>query len=129
MSASEARNWQQSWQQQTNPTIHTEPERKVKVKINKKRWVTTGEKVLYTVCSAIAVTALFFIVSFSISVDSINRDVQQMEQQMDKQQVQNENLEYKVKELSNPDRILKIAKENGLKIQNAEVKQASTISN
>lgn len=127
MAASEARNWQQSWQEQVSPNIHSEPNRKVKVKVQR-RWITTGEKFIYAVFSLVTVIALLFTVGYSSSLDSINRDVQKLESSVQNQQVQNENLVYKVKEYSNPNRILRIAKENGLKIQNTSVKQASQIA-
>ncbi|MDC3416486.1 cell division protein FtsL [Aquibacillus salsiterrae] len=123
MATSEARNWQQSWQEQVT-TRQVEPERKVKVN-GQKRWITTGEKFIYSIVSVLTVVMLLFTVSYSISLDSLNRNVQQLEQDVEQQQVQNENLSYKVKEFSNPSRILRIAKENGLQIQNASVKQAS----
>ncbi|WP_186577558.1 cell division protein FtsL [Aquibacillus kalidii] len=130
MGASEAKNWQQSaWQEKhVTHTGQAEPKRQVKVKVHK-RWVTPGEKLMYTVFSVLAVVALFFAVSFSSSADALNRDVQQLQQQVQEQQSANENLQFKVKELSNPDRILRIAKENGLQIQNTQVKQASMIAN
>lgn len=128
MGATEAKNWQYQGHEQRVTEPQRETKRQVKVKVNK-RWVTTGEKFIYTVFSAVAVIGLFFTVSFSSTADSLNRDVQKLEQEVKQQQTVNKNLEYKVKELSNPDRILTIAKENGLKIQNTEVKQASVFSN
>ncbi|SDJ74320.1 cell division protein FtsL [Sediminibacillus albus] len=128
MSTSPLKNWQQSWQQtEGNPQTTTETKRQVKVQ--KKKWISTGEKFLYTMFSAIVLTVLYFSVSFSSSTDALNREVQQLEKQVESQQEVNENLEYKKKELSNPDRILEIAKDNGLKIQNAEVKQATQLAN
>ncbi|WP_407268079.1 cell division protein FtsL [Radiobacillus sp. PE A8.2] len=130
MSAEHARNWQQSWEEtKTNPTRSTKPKRQVQVKVHKKAWITVGEKVLYSTFAVAMVVALFFAVSFSASADSLNRDVQNLEQQVKQQQELNANLEYKVQDLSNPERILRIAEENGLKIQNSKVKQASEISN
>ncbi|MRH42159.1 cell division protein FtsL [Aquibacillus halophilus] len=129
MSSSQARNWQNSWQEQpVNPTRQTDTKQKVKVKV-KKSWITTGEKFLYTFLSAVALIVLYFTVSFSATTDSLNRDVQKLESDVKQQEVQNENLQYKVKEYSNPDRILQIAKENGLSIQNTQVIQATQISN
>ncbi|MDC3412827.1 cell division protein FtsL [Aquibacillus sp. 3ASR75-11] len=125
MSANTAR----SWQQQPRPSYYPEPERQAKVKVNKKRWITPGEKALYALFGGIILVVLIFVVSFASSADALNRDVQNLQESVNKQRVQNESLEYKVKELSNPDRIIKIAKENGLKIQNAKVKQANKISN
>ncbi|MCT2538065.1 cell division protein FtsL [Aquibacillus koreensis] len=128
MNTSEARSWQQSWQEQhTNPTRRTEQE-KVKVKVHK-RWITPGEKFIYFLFGVISIAVLMFTVSFSSSTDALNRQVQQLESQVQQQQTNNENLEHKVKEYSNPDRILRIAKENGLKVQNTQVKQATELAN
>ncbi|WP_026570458.1 MULTISPECIES: cell division protein FtsL [Sediminibacillus] len=127
MSTSPLKNWQGSWQETGRQTL-PDQKKQVKVKVQKKKWITTGEKFIYTICSAVLVGALYFSVSLSNSTDALNRDVQQLEQQVKSQQEQNQNLEYKAKELSNPDRILEIAKKNGLKIQNSEVKQATQIS-
>ncbi|WP_053219768.1 cell division protein FtsL [Virgibacillus senegalensis] len=127
MSTSPLKNWQDSWQE-TGRHSRPEPTKQVKVKVQKKKWITTGEKFIYTVFSAVVVGALYFSVSFSNTTDALNRDVQQLEQRVESQQELNQNLEYKKQELSNPDRILEIAKKNGLKIQNTKVKQATQIS-
>lgn len=125
MSTNTVRKWQEEY---GNPQVQQSPKRQVKIKIHKKRWVTTGEKFLYSVFSGVMVTSLFFVVSFSSSTDTLNREVQALQQKVQQQQNLNQNLEYKVKELSNPDRILEIAKENGLKIQNTQVKQANPLN-
>ena len=132
MSASQARNWQQTWQQNTNPNNQPNQspnhEQKVKTKTHK-QWITTGEKIIYSFFSVMIVVALIFVVGFSSNTDALNREVQQLEQNVKQQQLNNENLQIKVKEYSNPDRILQIAKDNGLKIQNTQVKQATSLVN
>ncbi|GGC80590.1 cell division protein FtsL [Thalassobacillus devorans] len=120
MNAEQIKHMQQPEEQQ---------QKQVKVKVQKKRWISRGEKFLYTAVSGIVLTASVFMVQFSSTTDALNRDVQKLEQHVKVQKAENESLQYEVKELSNPDRILKIAKENGLNIQNAQVKQASTIGN
>ncbi len=108
-----------------------QPERKkqVKVKVHKQKWISTGEKFLYSITTAAVIATSVFLVHFSASTDGLNRDIQHLEEKIDAQQSQNENLAYQVKELSNPDRILKIAKENGLSIKNSVVKQAGKVTN
>ncbi|MCA1012994.1 cell division protein FtsL [Halobacillus halophilus] len=98
-----------------------------KVKLRKKQWISTGEKMLYSAATTLFLAASVFLVQFSASTDELNRDIRSLEQEISKQETQNENLAFQVKELSNPDRILKVAKENGLDIQNAQVKQAANI--
>ncbi|MGP4059714.1 cell division protein FtsL [Halobacillus litoralis] len=112
------------------PLHQPDKQKQVKVKVHKKKkWISTGEKFLYSITTAGVLAASVFFVQFSSSTDSLNRDIRSLEQDISQQQSQNENLAYQVKELSNPDRILSIAKENGLDIQNAQVKQAGTINN
>lgn len=112
------------------PLHQPKRQKQVKVKVHKKKqWISTGEKFLYSIgTTAVLATSLFF-VQFSSSTDTLNRDIRSLEQDISKQESVNENLAYQVKELSNPDRILEIAKQNGLNIQNAEVKQAGTVGN
>lgn len=128
MSTSEARNWQQASAERTEQNHRqTETKRQVKVDVNK-RWVTPGEKFLYVIFSIATAGVMFYVVSFSIEMDTLNRDIQQLENTVEQQETINGNLRYQVKEYSNPARILRIAKENGLKIQNTQVKQTAIIS-
>ncbi|KHE72747.1 cell division protein FtsL [Halobacillus sp. BBL2006] len=122
MSLEQARKAQQ-------PLHQPEKQKQVKVKAHKKRWISTGEKFLYSISTTAVIAASLFFVQFSSATDSLNRDIRSLEKDISQQESHNENLAYQVKELSNPDRILKIAKENGLNIQNAKVKQAGTVSN
>ncbi|WP_163530400.1 cell division protein FtsL [Halobacillus ihumii] len=100
-----------------------------KVKVHKKQWISTGEKFLYSAFTGVVVAASIFMVNFTSSTDTLNRNIQQLEQEVEQQAAHNETLAYQVKELSNPDRILEIAKEHGLDIQNAKVKQAGYLGN
>ncbi|MEC5422790.1 cell division protein FtsL [Virgibacillus sp. C22-A2] len=124
MSANHARNWQQ-----TRPQHSPNKEQKVTVKVQKQGWVTKGEKAIYSLIGACLIIAGIFIVSFSSSTDTLNRELQQLEQTVQTQQLQNEALTFEMKELSLPERITKIAKDNGLKIQDAEVKQVHAFNN
>ncbi|MFB1051926.1 cell division protein FtsL [Paraliobacillus sp. JSM ZJ581] len=126
MSASGAREWQQSVSDYANVDRQVTQRKQTKVYVNH-RWVTPGEKFLYVVFGLFVTIACAYTIHFSSSLDTMNRDMQQLEGQITKQQTKNENLTYQVKELSNPDRILSIAKENGLKIQNTEVKQTAEL--
>ncbi len=103
-------------------------QQQTKVHVHKKKWVSTGEKALYTLVSSLAIAASIFIVSYSSSLDSMNRDIQKLEGNISDQKVVNENLEFKIKELSDPERILEIAKKNGMKINQSKVKQADNVS-
>ncbi len=124
MSANHARNWEQQYTTQTPVK-----EKQVTVKVHKQSWITKGEKVLYSVVGACLISAGIYTVSFSSSTDTLNRELQTLETEVQKQQVTNEGLLFEVKELSRPERITKIAKDNGLKIQDAEVKKAHAYNN
>ncbi|HLS35863.1 MAG TPA: cell division protein FtsL [Bacillota bacterium] len=115
-------------QHQAVPAQHPTPqERRITVKVTQKSWITTGEKILYSIFGILFVIACFYIVSYSSSTDSLNRDIQSLESEIELKQVQNEHLTYEIKELSRPERIRAIAEENGLEIQNTKVKSAHFI--
>lgn len=119
MNTNQAKNWQQDY---VKPSEHQE--KKVLVKVKKRSLLTKGEKVIYTFFATVLIIACFYIVSFSSTTDTLNRNVQSLEQQVQKQKLENESLLFEVSELSNPERITNIAKEHGLKIQDAKVKRA-----
>ncbi|RLL45231.1 cell division protein FtsL [Oceanobacillus piezotolerans] len=125
MSADYARNWQQ-----LNPKQSPKKEQQHAVKKSRKTgWITKGEKVIYSFTFAAMIVAGIFIVSYSSLNDSLNRELQSLEENVKTQVVVNEGLIFEKKELSRPERIIEIAKQNGLKIQQAEVKQAQTFNN
>ncbi|WP_217585689.1 cell division protein FtsL [Lentibacillus saliphilus] len=121
MNTSHARNWEKSY-------IHETPQQKTVVKVKQSGWITKGEKIIYAFMSIGLLVAAVYIVTFSSNTDAVNRDVQSLERKITAQQVTNENLLFELKELKRPERIIRIARENGLNIQNAEVKQANLVS-
>lgn len=123
MSANEARNYSMS-QPQRSRREDQQPKRIIKIT---SRRITRGEQILacfFGVCLALA---LIFMVSYNANMDTLNRDIQRLEQEIAEQQSINENLSHQVMDYSNPERILMIAKENGLNIQNTQVKQATSL--
>lgn len=124
MSAQRARHWQESYQSQQAE----QEEKQTQVTVRKQTWLTTGEKMIYTFISICLVVGGFLVVSYSSSVDSLNREVQSLETVIETQQVTNQSLEFQKKELSKPERIMKVAEENGLKIQGTKIKRAESIS-
>lgn len=121
MNTNQARNWQRDHVQ---PSRQQQTQKKIVVKVRKKSWLTKGEKLIYAFFSTVLIMAGIYIVSFSSTTDTINRNVQTLEQQVQQQKLENENLLFEISELSKPERITKIAKENGLKIQDTKVKRA-----
>ncbi|WP_047981356.1 cell division protein FtsL [Ornithinibacillus contaminans] len=116
-----AKSWEQTY-------TSYQPQVEQKVVIRKKSWITKGEKALYSFVALCLLITGGFIVSYSSSLDTLNRDIQNIEKTVENQQVINEGLVFEIKELSRPERITQYAKENGLTIQAAEVKQANAFN-
>ncbi|HLS20147.1 MAG TPA: cell division protein FtsL [Bacillota bacterium] len=125
MNTERARNWRNTYST-VQPQV--EQQRKVKVIVRRRSWITKGEKVIYSFIGIALVIACYFIVSFSAQTDQMNRDIQSLEQTINNQRVHNENLQFKIDELSKPDRIMAIAEKLGLKIQDTKVKRAQLIN-
>jgi len=124
MKSNHARAWQQDY------VSHApQKQKKIVVKVKKQGLITKGEKVLYSFVGLIFIIASLYIVSFSSTTDTLNRSVLSLEQTVVEKEVTNENLLFEIKELSKPERITQIAKDNGLKIQNTEVKKANALNN
>ncbi|SFM00107.1 cell division protein FtsL [Gracilibacillus orientalis] len=98
-----------------------------KVKVQK-RWVTRGEKLMYSIFAVIFLCFSAYLVSYSASLDQINRNVESLNTQIQQQSVHNKNLAFQQKELSQPERIIENAKKHGLKVQNTQVKQATELA-
>ncbi|WP_347860666.1 cell division protein FtsL [Salimicrobium sp. PL1-032A] len=103
-------------------------QKQMKVKVTKKRWISRGEKYLYSIVSSVMLCACAYVISFSSSTDSLNREIESMEGKVEEQQSVNNSLSYEAEQLRNPERILEIAKEHGLDIKQSQVKQAGTVS-
>jgi len=126
MNSNQARNWQRNYEQ----VSQAQPEqKKVIIKVRKSSWLTKGEKVIYAGFGAFLIAAGIYIVSFSSSTDTLNREIQTIEANVQQQKVENETLMFQKDELSKPERITEIAKENGLKIQATQVKRAQLETN
>lgn len=124
MSENQARKWQ------VNPQYNPQEETKTVVKkVKKTPWISKGEKVIYSVTSAAILAFGIGMVSYASGTDSLNRELQQLENSIEQKKIVNENLNFEREELSRPERITEIAEKNGLKIQNSEVKQAETVNN
>lgn len=123
MNTSQARNWQQ------NRVPSPQKDKQITIKVKKQSWITKGEKILYSAVAACLILMSTYFVFYSSSTDRLNREVQTLENTVQNQYIANESLQFQVKELSRPERITSIAKENGLKIQDAKVKQADILSN
>ena len=127
MNTSEART--RKWQPKPNESQELAREKRVTVKVRKQSWITTGEKVIYSIVGIGLIIMSYYFVTYSSTTDSLNREIQSLEKEIELKQIENESLAYEVKELSRPDRIKGIADEYGLKIQNTKVKRAHAFNN
>ena len=115
-----------------NPTpSYTQPQKRKKqivVQVKRRSWISRGEKIMYSFFGIALIVASLYIVSYAAKTDQLNREVLQLEQSVHQQKLENEALYFEVSELSSPERIIKIARENGLKIQDAKVKRATNVN-
>lgn len=100
--------------------MHEAPKQQVKVKIKSK--ISFGEKLIYMVLFVSLVLGLTFIVANNAKLFQMNHDIHKLEQSIQQQEKINSGLELQVSELSNPKRIIKIASEQGLTLNNNNVK-------
>lgn len=121
---SNARKWQLE-----QPYQVQQPKKKVIVKVRKRSWVTKGEKVIYTFVAALFVLASLYMVHFASKTDLLNREIIALEAEVHQQKLENKSLYFEVSELSSPERIITIARKNGLEIQESKVMQATAQSN
>ncbi|ALX47381.1 cell division protein FtsL [Lentibacillus amyloliquefaciens] len=121
-------NLAQSWEKSYSSSA-PQQDKQTLVKVRKKGWITKGEKVLYSLVAVMLIAVSIYVVSFASTTDTLNREVESLEANVQHQKVTNEGLVYEKKQLERPERITRIAKENGLKIQDAQVKQATAFNN
>lgn len=85
--------------------------------------ITKGEVILLSLLAAAIFIASLFVLSNYSTIQSLNRDVHALQTEIDKHVSANEDLQLQVTELSEPDRILLIAKEKlGLSLNEKNVK-------
>jgi|SRR5699024_2235136 len=120
-----ARHWQVK---ETSPSHGTESKKQIVVKVKRRGWVSKGEKVIYSLFCAGLIASCLYVVSYASKTDHLNREVLQLEKTVHNQSLENEALYFEASELSSPERIIKIARENGLKIQDAKVKRATAVN-
>lgn len=124
MNTNHARKWDY-----TPSTTSSQKEKQVVAKVRKQSWITKGEKILYSIVGIALIIACAFIVSFSSSTYTVNKELQSLENTVQVQQEANTLLMFEVETLSLPERITTIAKKNGFKIQNSEIKHAQGFNN
>lgn len=118
------------WQVKETPTVEQAQRKKqIVVKVRRRGWISTGEKFIYSLFGIGLLVSCLFVVSYASKTDQLNRDLLKLEQSVHNQKIENEALYFEVSELSSPERIIQIARENGLKIQDAKVKRATAVNN
>lgn len=103
---------------QVQPKKHQQnkPNLKPQVKVKKKGIITTGEKLLLSLLLIFSTIGCTMIISKQASIYQLNNDIQVLEAKITNQQKVNSGLDEEITELSRPQRILKIANEQGLTI-------------
>ncbi|SDI66288.1 cell division protein FtsL [Natribacillus halophilus] len=83
---------------------------------------TRAEKGLLTLIGAAIVFSAILMVSNYASMYTQNQEISQLQNDISQQQQYNEGLEHQVSELSDPERILNIAEENGMELNEDNVR-------
>ncbi|AKS37949.1 cell division protein [Anoxybacillus gonensis] len=104
--------------QQREQHVQREPKKKKKRNI---RW-TFGEKIVFVSFLAFALYSSVTIISNQFTIYHVNKEVQQLQADIQEQQKQNRDLYAQVQELSTYERILAKAKELGLTLNENNVK-------
>src|SRR5690625_7741954 len=102
MNTNHARKWEYS------PSAATKQNKQVVVKVRKQSWITKGEKVLYSIVGLGLIIACAFIVSYSLSTYTLNKDVHSLESTVQSQQKSKQLLMYELEKLSLLEIITKI---------------------
>lgn len=94
---------------------------------NKKRLkITKGEKYIYLLFGIICFCLSYVIITNQTSIYKVNREIEAVNVKIDEQLRETEDLQSQVNVLLEYDRVLKVAKEKGLKLQNNNVKGVPT---
>ncbi|OIJ09802.1 cell division protein FtsL [Anaerobacillus arseniciselenatis] len=103
---------------------HTQEQRTKTVRESSgRRRITIGERLLYFATILGLVFATYFIISTYASIYIVNKEIHTLERTIATQTTENEALNLQVTELSAPDRILKIAKDElGMELNDNNVK-------
>ncbi|HHW38291.1 MAG TPA: cell division protein FtsL [Bacillales bacterium] len=103
---------------QVQPKKHQQnkPNLKPQVKVKKKSIITAGEKFLLSLLLIFSTIGCTMIISKQAAIFQLNNDIQVLESEITEQQKINSGLAEEITELSKPQRILKIATEQGLTI-------------
>lgn len=89
--------------------------------MKKKGIITTGEKLLLSLLLIFSTIGCTMIISKQAAIFQLNNDIQVLESKITEQQKVNSGLAEEITELSRPQRILKIASEQGLTITDNNV--------
>ncbi|WP_216830879.1 cell division protein FtsL [Alkalihalobacterium elongatum] len=116
-------NLARQYQQQPKEINHQQQQPKKAPKTQRKFSVTKGEKGLVLLAVVAFSVAITFIIANYASAYSLNRDIHNLQRDIQQQSQVNDGLQLQVIELSAPDRILHIATEKlGMSLNDNKVK-------
>ncbi|WP_064093801.1 cell division protein FtsL [Rossellomorea aquimaris] len=114
-----ARKHEQQSVENYNQSVQVKPQR---LSEERRAVITPGEKILVAIFAMVFCFLAVQIVSTQAAVYDVNKEVQQVESTIDKQEKANNDLKLQVSELSTYERILEKAKELGLNLKEKNVK-------
>ena len=116
-----ARQYEMNQQPLQQPGINQEPE-KVREPSPKTKGLTGIESAVISFFGLVLFGLAVVHIALSMQVSTINRSIQDIESQAVVTQIENENFEQKVQELSRYDRVYSIAIENGLEMNEEQIR-------
>lgn len=116
-----ARQYEMNQQPLQQPRINQEPE-KVREPSPKTKGLTRLESAVISFFGLVLFGLAVVHIALSMQVSTINRSIQDIESQAVVTQIENENFEQKVQELSRYDRVYSIAIENGLEMNEEQIR-------
>ncbi|MEK5522548.1 cell division protein FtsL [Heyndrickxia sporothermodurans] len=101
------------------PKIHTEP--KIQP-IHRRSQITLGEKLLAALVIAFVCIMAIKVIATQAAIYKVNKEIHQMEASVQTKKKVNEDLKMQVSDLSKYERIREIAKKQGLKMNDKNIK-------
>lgn len=111
-----------AYQTQPKQRPHVQPKQRRQVKPKVRYGITPGEKLIIFLCVCIFAVCAITVVSNYAAIYQVNNEIHSLEVQIDEQMKNNGSLGEEIAHLSKPERILKIASQYGLSINEDNIK-------
>lgn len=105
----------------TQPVVPAAPKTQTETKVG----ISTFEKVLFAVGALVCVAMMIFVVSAKIALTNAQHELQQVDDRISTVHSQNTNYKQQIGELQSSNRLEKIAKDSGMSLSNANIRNVT----